>query len=57
MTKIKREITKEEFEQGKNDPYVLISDADKIGYGAYLAEVVEEDGKYFLKYDRGDSCD
>lgn len=57
MNDVKRELTKEEYEKGKINPYYLISDNIKMGYGAYGAEVHEEDGKYYLTFSMGDSCD
>lgn len=51
------EISKEEYEKGKKNPYDLISSEIKMGYGCYGAEVTEVDGKYYLSYDRGESCD
>ena len=58
MIPVKREITKEEYELSKTKgPYFLIPDYIKWGYGAYGAITKEEDGKYFLMYDRGETCD
>ena len=57
MENIKWELTKEEYEKGKENPYSLISDNIKMGYGAYGAQVSEEDGKYYLSFSMGSSCD
>lgn len=60
MTDVEREISKEEFErakEAKEGPYCLISDSVKMGYGAYCAKVFEKDGKYYLTYSCGSSCD
>lgn len=57
MIDVSYEITKEEYEKAKDDPKAIISDAIKIGYGCYGAKVTEVDGKYFLSYRRGESCD
>lgn len=35
----------------------LFDPADIYGYGVYSAEVYELDGKYYLSYNRGESCD
>ena len=51
------EISKEEYEKAKDDPKSIIGDDIKIGYGCYLAKVEEINGKYYLSYDRGESCD
>lgn len=59
MTEVKREITKEEYDRAQEkNAYELISDTILMGYGAYGARVyVGEDGKYYLRYDMGGSCD
>ena len=58
MVDIKRQITEAEYNKAKKEtPYSLISDNIKMGYGVYGASVYEEDGKYYLEYSRGDSCD
>ena len=57
MNHVTYEITKEEYEIAKENPYKIISDNIKMGYGCYGAEVTEVDGKYYLSYDRGNSCD
>jgi len=54
---VNREITEEEYIKGVKDPYSIISDVTIMGYGAYSAKVWEEDGKYYLRYETGDSCD
>lgn len=56
MVHVNYEITKEEYEKGKKNPYDLIGTEIKMGYGCYGAEVTEIDGKYYLSYDRGNSC-
>ena len=58
MVDVNREITKEQYDKAQADsPYVLIDDSIKMGYGAYGATAYEKDGKYYLYYRRGDSCD
>jgi len=58
MIEVKREISKEEYDKAQEQsPYVLIDESIQIGYGAYCAVVYETDGKYYLRYDRGSSCD
>lgn len=34
-----------------------LSDAIKYGYGYYGATLMEQDGKYYVSWTRGDSCD
>ena len=60
MVNVNYEISKDEYDKAKNSPrgaYEIISDGIKMGYGAYCAEVYEVDGHYYLRYDRGNSCD
>lgn len=58
MVDVEREITKEEYEQAKSKGAAsLVSDNVKMGYGLYSSSVYEKDGKYYLEYQRGDSCD
>lgn len=58
MTRVSYEITKEDFEKAKEHGVLfLIGESIICGYGVYGAEVKEIDGKYYLSYERGDSCD
>ena len=58
MIDVNREISKEEYNKAMDESaYVLIDDSVKMGYGAYGAQVYEKDGKYYLYYRRGNSCD
>lgn len=58
MVNVKVEITKEQFKQAQKDGAdSLIADYIKMGYGVYSSRVREDDGMYFLEYERGDSCD
>lgn len=58
MKRFSFEISKEEYEKAlKEGADSIISDGIKMGYGVYGAKVTEVDGKYYLAYDRGDSCD
>lgn len=57
-----REITKNEYLMAKEKgASSLVPDFVLMGYGFYGGKVFEqeEDGeiKYYLEYDRGDSCD
>ena len=55
---ITNEIPKEEYDKAMTDgARSLISDAIHMGYGVYSAKVYEVDGKYYLTYTRGSSCD
>lgn len=58
MVHIEREITKEEYDKAKAEgASVLIDDSVKMGYGLYGCDVIEKDGAYILRYDRGNTCD
>ena len=59
MVQVDNEITKEEYDQAqeKGAMSLITSEALLIGYGVYGAFVYEKDGKYYLRYKRGDSCD
>lgn len=60
-----KEITKEIYDRAiKNRNYIANEDkkrvwnmADLCGYGIYGDQVFEKDGKYFVKYWRGSTCD
>lgn len=52
------EISKEDYDKAlENGVYSIISDSIKMGYGVYGARVYGADGKYYLTYERGSSCD
>lgn len=52
------QISKEEYDKAvKNGAASIIGDAIKYGYGLYRSKVFEADGKYYLSYTRGSSCD
>lgn len=63
--RLTREITKEIYDRAiKNRNYVAEEDRNEVwdiaelcGYGIYGDQVCEEDGKYFVKYYRGSTCD
>ena len=57
MVLVNYEITKEEYEIGKKNPYDLIGMDIKMGYGVEDAGVKEVDGKYFLSFFKGTTCD
>lgn len=57
MTEIKREITHDEVKRAKGNPFKLIPESIVMGYGVYGARIKQENGKYYLEYERGDSCD
>ena len=57
MNRVCYEISKEEYERADGNPYKIISEDIIMGYGCYCAELTEADGKYYLSYDIGSSCD
>lgn len=58
MQRVDKEITKEEYEQAlKEGADSLIPNWLFMSYGVYGSEVYEKDGKYYLYYSEGESCD
>lgn len=65
MSSCEREITKEQYERAmKNNGYIADEDGKDIftisemcGYGVYLPIAFERDGKYFVSFELGSSCD
>lgn len=57
-TKIK-EITKEQYKRATedNDARGIFTVSEVCGYGIYGEYYYEKDGKYFVKYQLGTSCD
>lgn len=35
----------------------MVSAAVRYGYGYYGATLLEDNGKYYVRYERGDNCD
>ena len=60
MKNYTKELTKDQFERyfkGELSKSELFSVAELIGYGVYLGVPYEEDGKYYVSYSMGSSCD
>lgn len=63
MREITREITKEKYDYYDSQPNVSVaiksemSDDIIYGYGYYGGSVYESDGKYYMKYSIGNSCE
>lgn len=58
MVSVNYEITEEEYKKAqKEGPRSIVSESVIMGYGCYGASVSEHDGKFYLSYERGDSCD
>lgn len=60
-----RIITKEQFKRAmENGGYIddqdmtsIFNEAERLGYGIYSPIVREENGKYYVDYYRGETCD
>lgn len=64
MREIEREIPKEIYERGVENGTITGDDFTKVfraseymGYGVYSQHLFEKDGKYFVRFKLGDSCD
>jgi predicted transcriptional regulator len=59
MKRFKREITKEQYDRAVNDHDAsdIFSQAEVMGYGVYDEHYFEEDGKYYVSFELGSSCD
>ena len=58
MVSVTYEITEEEYKKAQEEgPRSIVSESVIMGYGCYGAAVSEHDGKFYLSYERGDSCD
>lgn len=58
MVDVSYQISKEDYEKAKKEGVKsLLSEAVICGYGFYGGKVTEVEGKYYLSYTRGDSCD
>ena len=66
MFRFKREISKEIYDRAianngkfasKEDWNAVFTLAESCGYGIYGYSILEEDGKYYVWFDRGSTCD
>lgn len=65
MTKLSREITKEQYDRAighrghiaGEDYEDIFTKAELCGYGVYSAMAYERDGKYYVGFCLGSSCD
>lgn len=65
MPYIKREISKEIYDRtkannncmSKEDTREVFSISELCGYGVYGERLVEDDGKYYIEFYRGSTCD
>ena len=57
--RVTREITKEQYINATehNDARGIFTAQEVMGYGVYGEQYYEKDGKYYVSYTRGDSCD
>lgn len=56
---IKREITQEQYKRVINDHDAtgIFTPQEVCGYGVYNERYYEQDGKYFVSFQLGNSCD
>ena len=60
-----REITAEQYARAKakngylteEDRKTVFSPSELYGYGVYGGDVIEQDGKYYVRYSLGTTCD
>ena len=65
MVRLIREISKDIYDRAiQNKNYIVKEDKEKVwdiselcGYGVYNHQVFERDGKHFVSFLRGESCD
>jgi len=65
MKNMEKEISKDMYDRGKsNHGFLKPGDYNKVfsaqevmGYGIYNERLIEREGKYFVAYQIGDSCD
>jgi len=59
MKRVTREITKEQFVNviEKHDASGIFTTQELMGYGIYQERYYEQDGKYYVDFTLGDSCD
>lgn len=65
MSRCEREITKEQYNRAKqNFGYIakedvcdVFTDSERLGYGVYSDSVYEENGKFFVAFLLGSTCD
>ena len=58
-----REITAEQYGRAKSgylteeDREIVFYPSELYGYGVYGGDVIERDGKYYVRYSLGSTCD
>ena len=58
MVSVEREITEEQYKKAQNEGIESILPVEVLcGYGYYGGSLIHTDGKYFVKYKRGETCD
>lgn len=61
MKRIKRELTEEQYRRviEKKDVSGIFTAQEVLGYGVYCERYFQdkEDGKYYVSFNLGDSCD
>ena len=62
---LEREITAEQYERAahnrgyliESDRHAVFSDSELYGYGVYGGTVFEKEGKYYVRFTLGSTCD
>lgn len=58
MVRVTYEIPKDDYDKAvKEGADSIIGEHIHMSYGVYGSAVYESEGKYYLSYTRGDSCD
>ena len=61
MKRIKRELTEEQFRRvmDAKDTTGIFTEQERMGYGVYCEYYYQDktDGKYYVSFNLGDSCD
>lgn len=58
MVRVTYEISKDDYDKAiKEGADEIIGEHIHMSYGVYSSVVYESEGKYYLSYDRGDSCE
>ena len=59
MRRVKKELTPEQWRNvtEKHDTTDIFTAQEVCGYGVYCERYYAQDGKYFVEYSVGDSCD
>lgn len=62
---LEREILAEQYARAQAhnsylteaDRNIVFTDSERLGYGVYGGDVLERDGKYYVRFSLGSTCD